>query len=195
MFERKNGVPYCGPMSGTEQPSDLHQAVRQLSERLTALEERFSPGTGERIQQDNPHSSDAFWALEGLRARLATHPATADGAVMLVGSVALPSGAPVQWQQAAGSAEMFDTDWSDRAASFAALGHPIRLELLRHVLCGTHSTAELAALETLGTTGQLHHHLRQLLSAGWLKQGARGSYEVPAARIVPLLVCLTAVES
>ena len=47
-----------------------------------------------------------------------------------------------------------------------------------------------AATEGLGTTGQLHHHLRQLKAAGWLHQTGRGTYEVPARRVVPLLTMI-----
>lgn len=112
----------------------------------------------------------------------------------LVGAVTLPTGAPVAWQQTAGTAGLFEVEWEGRAAAFAALGHPVRLELLRQILSGIHATADLASIESLGTTGQLHHHLRQLLSSGWLKQSGRGSYEVPPARMVPLLACLVAAE-
>ncbi|MCR2826159.1 helix-turn-helix domain-containing protein [Microbacterium sp. zg.Y909] len=66
----------------------------------------------------------------------------------------------------------------------------MRLELLRRILTGTTTTAQLADIDTLGTMGQLHHHLRQLVSAGWVRQSGRGSYEVPAARVVPLLTGL-----
>ena len=41
-------------------------------------------------------------------------------------------------------------------------------------------------------THQLHHHLRQLVAAGWLASTRRGHYEVPAARVVPLLVTVLA---
>lgn len=172
--------------------SDL-QALKDeliaLTARVASLESGPPPaGTGDTA------SGDAFWALGGLRLRLPDHESTRDGAVMLVGAVTLPTGAPVEWQQGAGTAGLFEVEWGDRAAAFAALGHPVRLELLRHILAGTHATAELAAMESLGTTGQLHHHLRQLVSTGWVTQSGRGSYDVPARRVIPLLACLVAVE-
>ncbi|MFG2601182.1 ArsR/SmtB family transcription factor [Streptomyces sp. NPDC048462] len=83
-------------------------------------------------------------------------------------------------------------DWSDAAESFAALGHPVRLRLLREILGGRRTAAELAALDETGTTGQIYHHLRQLTGAGWLHTTGRGRYEVPGVRVVPLLVILTA---
>ncbi|MGC5627082.1 ArsR family transcriptional regulator [Georgenia sp. Z1344] len=172
---------------------DLRAAVSALEDRVAALEEAGPPpdrrGTG-----GSGADGDAFWALTGLRDRLDDDPTTADGAVMLVGSLTLPGDRPVEWQQAGATAGILESDWSDRAATLGALGHPVRLELLRLVLGGTGSTAELAEADGLGTTGQLHHHLRQLLAAGWLRQSGRGRYEVPAARVVPLLAVLLGAE-
>lgn len=176
-------------MAVSEDLNQLRAQIHSLAERLDALE---------RPRGNAPEQAalggDTFWALEGLGARLVDDASTAEGAVMIVGSLTLPTGAPVAWQQAAGTAGMLEVDWSDRAAVFAALGHPVRVELLRHILSGVQTTAALAAIDGLGTTGQLHHHLRQLVSAGWVRQSGRGSYEVPAARIVPLLACVLGVE-
>ncbi len=57
---------------------------------------------------------------------------------------------------------------------------------------GVRTTAALLAEDSLGTTGQLHHHLRQLVAAGWLSVVKRGEYAVPAQRAVPLLVIMLA---
>lgn len=175
---------------------ELRQEVQDLAMRVVSLENATPEERPERAALESPavNAKDDFWALSGLKARLGEHPSTKQGAVALVGAVTLPTGAPVAWQQTAGTAGLFEVEWEGRAAAFAALGHPVRLELLRHILSGIHATAELASIESLGTTGQLHHHLRQLLSSGWLKQSGRGSYEVPPARMVPLLVCLVAAE-
>lgn len=171
----------------------MRRELEALAERVSSLEARSE----RRAQADAPFPADGeeqFWALTGLQARRGEHPSTVDGAVMLTGSLTLPDGAPVAWQQSAGTAGMLETDWSEQAAVFAALGHPVRLELLRHILSGVHATAALAEIASLGTTGQLHHHLRQLVAAGWVRQSGRGSYEVPAARVVPLLACLAGVQ-
>jgi len=60
------------------------------------------------------------------------------------------------------------------------------------VLNGAATTAELAEDETLGTTGQLHHHLRALVAAGWLTSAGRGRWTIPGPRVVPLLVVVVA---
>ena len=102
----------------------------------------------------------------------------------------LPGGEHVEWQQAAPTDDLLATDWDVAADTLAALGHPVRLRLLREVLRGSRTTAELGEVEGLGTTGQLHHHLRLLVAAGWLRSASRGRYDVPVARVVPLLAVL-----
>lgn len=111
---------------------------------------------------------------------------------MLVGAVALPTGETYDWQQSASAAALIDTDWPDLSDTISALAHPVRLAIVQAVVRGHGSTAELADLPDLGTTGQLHHHLRQLAAAGWLQSAGQGHYEVPAARVVPLLTILVA---
>ncbi|MFD4797446.1 ArsR/SmtB family transcription factor [Streptomyces anulatus] len=164
---------------------ELEQRVAELERRLTALE-RQDPGF--------PRLGDGdFWALDGLKQQLAeVGEAAADGGVLYTGSVRLPTGESYEWQYGALTEALVDGDWVDAAESFAALGHPVRLRLLREILGGLRTAAELAALDEVGTTGQIYHHLRQLTGAGWLHAAGRGRYEVPPVRVVPLLVALTA---
>lgn len=133
-------------------------------------------------------SHEKFWALEALRERLED----SSGNVMIVGAVALPTGETYDWQQAGTVSTMMQADWADQADTLSALSHPIRLIILQYTANGTTSTAELAAIPELGTTGQLHHHLRLLVAAGWLANTGRGHYAIPAPRVVPLLAILVA---
>jgi hypothetical protein len=181
----------------TADPStaELQDALTRLTARVEALEAQVSS----RPPGDSSGSTDSadggtFWALDNLKRRRADEPTIQDGAVLLAGTVTLPTGEPVEWQQAAGSAGLLESDWSSHVPALSALAHPVRLELLRQVLIGVRSTADLAGVESLGSTGQLHHHLRQLVATGWLRNSGRGSYEVPAPRVIPLLVTLTAVQ-
>lgn len=163
----------------------VEERLGRIEERLAALEGgRPAPGAAEA-------PSGRFWALEGLAADAAALPG---GAVLYAGQVTLPTGEQFSWQRvhAAEEARGDRDDDAPIAAVLAALAHPVRLRLLREVLAGTRTTAELAALPGLGTTGQLHHHLRQLTVAGWLRATSRGAYAVPAERVVPLHVVLAA---
>lgn len=176
---------------------ELEQRVAELERRLTALE---------RQDRQSPRLGDGdFWALNGLKQQLAdVGEAGSDGGVLFTGAVRLPTGEQYEWQYGAltgallgdgadgsGNEDRPD-DGSATADSLAALGHPVRLRLLREILGGRRTAAELAALDAVGTTGQIYHHLRQLTGTGWLHTTGRGRYEVPAARVVPLLVVLTA---
>ena len=164
-----------------------------LEQRVAALE-RSALERSHRVAASAPSPASApaepgaeFWALEGLRARVAE-----PGAVLFTGAVQLPDGGEVRWQHTAPAAELLAGDWAEVADALSALAHPVRLLLLHHVLTGTRTAAELTAVEGLGTSGQLYHHLRQLVTAGWLRSAGRGRYEVPAVRVVPLLVTLAA---
>ncbi|MEV7400106.1 helix-turn-helix domain-containing protein [Streptomyces sp. NPDC091267] len=183
---------------------ELEQRVSELERRLAALV---------RDGQDAPSPTEGdFWALDGLKQQLGGA-GVVDGGVLYTGAVRLPTGEQYEWQYGALTEQLLDpgipagegaegvegaagggagADWSDAAESFAALGHPVRLRLLREILGGRRTAAELAALDETGTTGQIYHHLRQLTGAGWLHTTGRGRYEVPGARVVPLLVALTA---
>ncbi|WP_172382964.1 helix-turn-helix transcriptional regulator [Streptomyces sp. MNP-20] len=166
---------------------ELEERVAELERRMAALE-----SAGRDHDRAAPAVSESdFWALEGLKAQLAEHGAT-DGGVLYTGAVRLPTGERYDWQTGQFTEVLLDGDWSEAADSFAALGHAVRLRLLREVLGGRRTVAELAALDGVGTTGQIYHHLRQLTGAGWLHTTARGRYQVPADRVVPLLVFVAA---
>ncbi|QES42481.1 ArsR family transcriptional regulator [Streptomyces venezuelae] len=163
----------------------LEDRVAELERRMAELE---SAGPAAPAVEEGD-----FWALDALKAR---HPVTedADGAVLFTGTVRVPTGHRYEWQYGLLTESVFEGDWTEAAESFAALGHPVRLRLLREILGGLRTAAELAALDDVGTTGQIYHHLRQLTGAGWLHSTERGRYEVPAGRVVPLLVVLTAAK-
>ncbi|KOG37991.1 helix-turn-helix domain-containing protein [Streptomyces decoyicus] len=166
---------------------DLEQRVAELERRLAALERSAGLAAGPPERE----SDDDLWALHGLQAQLAELGAH-NGGVLFTGAVRIPAGQRYEWQYGLDTDTVLDADWADAAESFAALGQPVRLRLLREILRGRCTAAELTELDGTGTTGQIYHHLRQLTAAGWLHTAARGRYEVPAHRVVPLLVMLTA---
>ncbi|MEU1124705.1 helix-turn-helix domain-containing protein [Streptomyces sp. NPDC005899] len=170
---------------------ELEERVAELERRIAALESAAEPGAPELGDGD-------FWALDGLKDQLGrVGEAAADGGVLFTGAVRLPPGERYEWQYGALTAGLLGSgedrpDWSEAAEPLAALGHPVRLRLLHEILGGRRTAAELAGLDETGTTGQIYHHLRLLTAAGWLRTVGRGRYEVPGARVVPLLVVLTA---
>ncbi|MQA93547.1 MAG: helix-turn-helix domain-containing protein [Streptosporangiales bacterium] len=166
-----------------EDETSLAARVAELEERVIRLE----GAAAEREQRPSTPDPDAFWVLEGLKVRVP------QGAVVYSGTAPLPTGERFDWQMGATLDDLMDLDWAELTDRLGALGHPVRLHLLQRILAGARTVAELGDDESLGTTGQLYHHLRQLVAAGWLESAGRGRYAVPGSRVVPLLAVLTAV--
>lgn len=163
----------------------------EWEERLSALERTVAALNGPSGTTDDAAQGDQpgrpFWMVEQLAAE-----ATGSGAVGFAGTFEMPGRGPVRWQWAKSTDEVLEWDWGSQAGVFDALGNPVRLRLLSAVVGGAESTAELAGLDELGTTGQLHHHLRALTAAGWLESVGRGRWRVPPTRVIALLVILAA---
>ncbi len=178
--------------------SDAGDDLQELTARLTRLEERVAtwsphslttgPAADDALPGGGP-DHEPFWALAGLKTRM-----SGTSAVLFTGAVTLPTGAAYEWQQAAEAGAVLEGDWSLASDVLGALGHPVRLVMLREVLRGAQTVADLGSVEGLGTSGQLYHHLRQLVAAGWLRTAGRGRYVVPAARVVRLLVVIVAAQ-
>lgn len=177
----------------TDLATRLEPTTAAAPSPVTAQAPEATPRTGGAAAPadaaDTAASGDRFWALAGLRRRL-PDPA---GAVLYTGVVEAVPGERYEWQYGATTAGLLaESEWAAPAGALAALAHPVRLLLLREILSGRRRAADLAEVEGLGTSGQLYHHLRQLSAAGWLRSTGRGQYAVPAERVVPLLVILTA---
>jgi DNA-binding transcriptional ArsR family regulator len=159
-----------------------------LEDRVAALEQALQTLTSAPA----PSTADDLPAEPGLRLLHALksryHPSDA---VVFGGTTLAPEG-PVAWQWDVPTDKLRAQDWEPAAGVLAALSHPVRLRLLQRVLNGTATTAELAEDDILGTTGQLHHHLRALVAAGWLTSSGRGRWSVPGPRVIPLLVVVAA---
>jgi hypothetical protein len=169
----------------------VDERLAALEAQVTALTDRFATDPS----ADTPAvAGGTFWALDGLKQRTE---AGSSGAVLYTGTVCIDD-RQYDWQYGRTVDDVLADDWTDDwaepANALAALGHPVRLRLLHEILRGRHGTGELAELEDLGTTGQLHHHLRQLAAAGWVRNAGRGHYEIPAERVVPLLTILIAAQ-
>ncbi|QIS15070.1 ArsR/SmtB family transcription factor [Nocardia arthritidis] len=162
-----------------------------LAERVAELERRVAALEGGRTQDDHPSADGQdLWAVTRLRVEFAES-GEPGGGVMLAGSVRLPTEERYGWQSQFDTGGLLEDGWDEAAADcLAALGSPVRLRLLRAILDGRRTAAELTELDGVGTSGQIYHHLRQLAAVGWLQTAGRGRFEVPPVRIVPLLVAL-----
>jgi DNA-binding transcriptional ArsR family regulator len=169
----------------------------ELKSRLAALEERVGRLEGAPGPQRAAASADDFWALDVLRDRTgpAFPDAAATGSLVFAGTASLPGAGTTVWQEEHPVASVLAGGWADAAGALGALGHPVRLELIRRLLTGAHTTHELAEIPDLGTSGQLYHHLRELQAAGLVIQRRRNDYAVPADRVILCLVLVAAAKS
>lgn len=148
-------------------PDDVGTTAALLLSRLRELEQRI-----ERLEQRPP-------SLPAQEGPAASETAADDDCSVSdrVGSVSA----------------LLAENWTRLSVPLGALGHPVRLELLRQIVSGAGAVAELQENDT-GTSGRLYHHLRQLVSAGWLRTTTRGRYAVPEKRVPCLLAILLAMR-
>lgn len=132
-------------------------------------------------------------ALEGAAGVDAFSPTSdAEGTVTFAGDVTLASGVyTYQWIRPA--AWVTDQPWDEAMERIAALAHPVRGAMLRHLLCAPASVADLVDSELVSSTGTAYHHLKELQAAGWVAK-RDGLFEIPPARIIPLMSIVIAAE-
>lgn len=98
------------------------------------------------------------------------------------------------WRRDSPLAALRAADWPGCAVRLAALGHPLRLAILRRALDGPIAAAALLEGDAAGppppSNGQLYHHLRELTATGWLEGAGRGRFALPEGRRGPLLAAL-----
>jgi DNA-binding transcriptional ArsR family regulator len=198
---KTTATPKKAPSAATSSNADF----ASLEARIAALEKaavEASQRTSERtsIGASNAKTNksslpidgdDRFWALNELTRQQRALPED-KGAVLYTGTIALPSGAQYVWQRQDSTRELLEQDWRNLSETIAALGHPMRLEILKYALGEERSTQDFMSLPEMGTTGQLFHHIKALQDAGWLRSLQRGLYGVPGERVVPLLAILAA---
>lgn len=196
--------PIRGPAPNGD--ADLKARVARLESQISDLLERLShdeapavpprrssaapaPEQRPEPQREQPAAlPDTFWALNSLKARLPR-----PGGVVYAGAVDVGSG-HVEYQWGRPTEVLLHADWPDRAERIAALGHPLRLLILRRLLDGERTVAQLVDELDLASTGVTYHHLNQLQSAGWVSSPQRGIWTVPPTKIVPLLAIIIALE-
>ena len=179
--------------SNSETP-DLHEiaeAIARLQSRVDGLE---SAGGALGGAPGPSLPAEPWWLLDRLARN--TGPGFASeavaGSVAYGGRVRAPGAGELVWQLEHAVPDLVDADLAVVAKILGALGHPLRLEILRRLLLGARTLAELQEIPSTGTSGQLHHHLRELRTAGLVASQRRNHYAIPADRVVPILIIVAA---
>lgn len=121
-----------------------------------------------------------------------TENADIDGTVTFAGDVQLPIGVyTYQWIRPA--AWVTDQPWNEAMERIAALAHPVRGAILRHLLDTPATAAELVEAGHVSSPGTAYHHLKELQAAGWVTK-RDGAFEIPPARVIALMSIVIAAE-
>jgi DNA-binding HxlR family transcriptional regulator len=161
----------------------IEQLLGELFERLTALEQRSSV----TLSKQYPGGSLA----DQLQQRLSASEEDVVGLIAYAGAVRASEGELVlDFERSAG--ELLTRDMEPVAQALAALGHTVRLDLMRLLLRGPQTSQQLQEALGLASSGPLYYHLKELMASGLVIQPARNSYQVSPQRVVPLLVILSA---
>lgn len=115
-----------------------------------------------------------------------------NGTVSFAGDITLPTGM-YTYAWARPTAWITDQPWDAAIARVAALAHPVRGAILRHLLVAPASVTELVESDLVSSTGTAYHHLKELQAAGWVHK-QDGVFKIPPARIVPLMAMVIAGE-
>lgn len=175
----------------------MPDSAASVADRLAALEARLSALEGAAaVNPPRPPAGAAgqWWILDGLARHdgPAWERADTSGAIAFAGRVHTPGAGDVTWQVEHPAHAPLHLDLAAAAGVLAALGHPVRLALLRALLDGATTVAELNDISGMGTSGQLAHHLRELRAAGLVVSARRNHYAVAPDRVVPILVMIAA---
>ncbi|MFF2085898.1 ArsR/SmtB family transcription factor [Nocardia sp. NPDC058176] len=163
---------------------ELVDRIEELERRVAALESARPEG----------ESAGLPWAVTRLRHEF-DDAGERNGGVLLAGALQLPTGERVDWQAQYATDAIVGDIWTIEAANcLAVLANPVRLRLLREIVYGRRTAADLAAIEELGTSADIYQHLRQLAAVGWLQTAGLGRFEVPEGRLVPLLAALASAQ-
>jgi DNA-binding transcriptional ArsR family regulator len=180
-------------MEAVRDGGDLAARVSELERRVALLEGGRTAHQPQRPIVD----AERYWALARLAER--TGPEFEKdgvaGSLLYAGRATTPGGGDLIWQAEHPLPGVLTEGWENAAGLLAALGNPVRLEIVRRLLLGGETAQELQEIPELGTSGQLYHHLRDLQSAGLVIQRRRGHYGVAADKVVPALIIIAAAAS
>ncbi|MEL6348593.1 MAG: ArsR family transcriptional regulator [Myxococcota bacterium] len=154
--------------------------IARLEARVAALEALLKPS-----------SADVDIALL-TRLRQVPGDERVNGSVQLSGSVNI-SGRRAVWQTIHPAASLVGIDADLASQVLGALGHPLRIQIVLALLQGPRKAQDIEARLSVGSTGKLYHHLKELVTAGIVVQPRRSEYAVATAAVIPLLGALAMV--
>ncbi len=159
--------------------------LEQIEQRLDALEARAAADVAEARERRRSAIGLDVDLLERLAAR--DPEKEIGGAVLYAGAVHVGSRRFAWHREHAAQNLIEDVDPDALAQTLFALANPARLRIVLALAKGNRSGPELSEIADAGSTGQLYHHLGELLRTGVVGQPKRGVYELRTPALVPML--------
>ncbi len=167
--------------------TDLEEQVAVLRARLTTLEKLVSFHMQEGVAEATPLVRATV--LPADRESHTPRTGAIDGTLSYAGSIQIGEH-PYRFRQTLTVLSIFEAAPELLAPIFAALSSPHRIIILR-TLCERVCTAQqLQEVLGMGSSGQLYHHLKELLAAGLITQRERSAYTIDPAKVIPVCVAL-----
>ncbi len=164
----------------------LEQQMAAVQERLRMLEAQLAPAPPEAsLAKPTPPFDPA--TVSSQSTGLLPQESNWQGMLSYRG-VAQSARQHYQFQRQHALPIVFDAAPEPLAQLFAALASPHRIVILRTLWDGPRSSQSLQETVGMSSTGQLYHHLKELLAAGLLIQ--RGGREYTLAPAKRVLICL-----
>jgi DNA-binding transcriptional ArsR family regulator len=170
--------------------SSAEARFERIERRLAALEDRLREDEGAARERRRATIGVDVDLLERLAKRDAER--TIGGSVIYAGAVRVGE-RRYAWHREHAARDLLDgVDPETLAPALFALANAVRLRIVLTLAQGARTGPEIAAIAEAGSTGQLYHHLNELMRAGVLAQPRRGVYELATPAMVPVLAMLAA---
>lgn len=144
------------PSAPLSAPSSASTGAESTGATGTSGSAGSAGGTGDSGAAGGTDVADPFWALTALKEH-----EPSPGAVVFAGAIDVGLG-HLEYQWGRPVEHLLAADWAEHAEPVAALGHPLRLAILRRLLDGEHTVAQIVDELELGSTGVAYHHLSAL---------------------------------
>ncbi len=173
----------------------IRNELQNLSEAVWALREHVTIQTAGAAAAASTSGKPAPLKPTDIAADL-NGASTRRGAVVTRGVARNASGdREYRWDVESTVDNLLTIDDERTARLLAAIGHRQRLAILKLVLDGPKTAAELVSALELGTTGAAYHHLNVLQAADLVTQEGRGVFVVQPHRVSGFFAIFAGIES
>lgn len=160
-------------------------------DRLDDLERRLARVEG-KSSRGTRHADQAPSGIDALHQWVQNQAQESGGGVVAYAGTGPWDALTVAWQVGRSWDDILAATGRATASLLSALANPTRIRIVGAILRGSRTTADLIDVLDQPSSGQLFHHLKDLIAAGVIHQPVRGVYAVRPSHVVALLTIMCA---